>query len=77
MSSSEHISRQFDADLEAIRAHVLQMGGLVESQIKSAVEKIYSVKVDKVHTANRKGKLRRRGRQMGMTPSKFRDVLQS
>ena len=40
MSSSEHISRQFDADLEAIRAHVLQMGGLVESQIKSAVESL-------------------------------------
>jgi large subunit ribosomal protein L23 len=40
-----------------------------KSQIKSAVEKIYSVKVDKVHTANRKGKLRRRGRRMGVTPS--------
>jgi len=40
MSSSEHISRQFDADLEAIRANVLQMGGLVEGQIKSAVESL-------------------------------------
>ena len=40
-----------------------------KSQIKSAVEKIYNVKVDKVHTANRKGKLRRRGRRMGMTPA--------
>ena len=39
-SSSDHISRQFDAELEAIRAHVLQMGGLVESQIKSAVESL-------------------------------------
>ena len=42
MSSSDHISRQFDADLEAIRATVLQMGGLVESQIKSAVESLLS-----------------------------------
>ncbi len=42
MSSSEHISRQFDADLEAIRANVLQMGGLVEGQIKSAVESLVS-----------------------------------
>jgi phosphate transport system protein len=42
MTSSDHISRQFDADLEAIRAHVLQMGGLVESQIKSAVESLVS-----------------------------------
>jgi len=42
LSSSDHISRQFDAELEAIRAHVLQMGGLVESQIKSAVESLVS-----------------------------------
>ena len=40
MASNEHISRQFDADLESIRANVLQMGGLVESQIKSAVESL-------------------------------------
>ena len=38
-------------------------------QIKSAIEKIYSVKVDKVRTANRQGKLRRRGRNIGITPS--------
>src|SRR3990170_2163696 len=42
MPSSDHISRQFDADLEAIRASVLQMGGLVESQIKSAIESLVS-----------------------------------
>jgi large subunit ribosomal protein L23 len=38
-------------------------------QIKSAVEKIYGVKVERVHTANRKGKQRRKGRTMGMTSS--------
>lgn len=42
MGNSFHISRQFDAELEAIRANVLQMGGLVESQIKSAVESLLS-----------------------------------
>ncbi len=42
MPSSEHISRQFDADLESIRASVLQMGGLVESQIRSAIESLVS-----------------------------------
>jgi phosphate transport system protein len=42
MPNSDHISRQFDADLETIRASVLQMGGLVESQIKSAVESLLS-----------------------------------
>ena len=36
-------------------------------QIKNAVENIYSVKVDKVRTANRQGKLRRRGRNTGRT----------
>ncbi|MEO6422994.1 MAG: phosphate signaling complex protein PhoU [Candidatus Nitrotoga sp.] len=38
MVSSEHTSKQFDAELEAVRARVLQMGGLVESQIRLAVE---------------------------------------
>ena len=40
MGNNYHISRQFDAELEAIRANVLQMGGLVESQIRSAVESL-------------------------------------
>ena len=38
-------------------------------QIKNAVEKVYNVKVQKVRTANRRGKYRRRGRHFGMTPS--------
>ena len=38
-------------------------------QIKNAVEKMYGVKVLKVRTANRKGKVRRRGRTTGTTPS--------
>jgi large subunit ribosomal protein L23 len=38
-------------------------------QIKQAIEKVYGVKVDKVRTANRLGKPRRRGRSMGMTKS--------
>jgi large subunit ribosomal protein L23 len=40
-----------------------------KTQIKNAVEKIYGVKVDKVRTANRHGKYRRRGRSFGMTSS--------
>lgn len=40
-----------------------------KTQVKNAVEKIYGVKVDKVRTANRKGKQRRRGRTIGMTSS--------
>ncbi|BBJ23724.1 phosphate signaling complex protein PhoU [Candidatus Nitrotoga sp. AM1P] len=38
MVSTEHTSKQFDAELEAVRARVLQMGGLVESQIRFAIE---------------------------------------
>jgi len=42
MASSEHTSKQFDAELEAVRSQVLQMGGLVESQIKLAVQSLVS-----------------------------------
>src|SRR5690242_5557797 len=34
---TEHISKQYDQDLEAIRSRTLQMGGLVESQVRLAV----------------------------------------
>ncbi len=40
-----------------------------KTQVKNAVERIYGVKVDKVRTANRQGKHRRRGRTIGMTSS--------
>ncbi len=40
-----------------------------KAQIKNAVEKIYNVKVQKVRTANYKGKHRRRGRAVGHTAS--------
>jgi phosphate transport system protein len=36
--ASEHISKQYDSELETLRSGVLQMGGLVESQIRSAIE---------------------------------------
>jgi phosphate transport system protein len=39
---SEHIVKQFDADLESIRTRVLQMGGLVEQQIVQAMEGLAS-----------------------------------
>jgi len=38
----EHISKQFDAELEAVRSRVLQMGGLVEQQIVKAVDALTS-----------------------------------
>jgi len=36
-----------------------------KTQIRNAIEKIYNVKVDKVRTSNRKGKLLRKGRSIG------------
>jgi len=38
MTSSEHLSKQYDSDLENLRSRVLQMGGLVEAQILAAIE---------------------------------------
>jgi phosphate transport system protein len=34
----EHTSKQYDAELESVRAKVLEMGGLVEQQIANALE---------------------------------------
>ena len=42
MTNADHTSKQFDAELEAVRARVLQMGGLVEEQIKLAIEALVS-----------------------------------
>jgi phosphate transport system protein len=38
MAHSEHLSKQYDVDLEAVRTRVLEMGGLVEAQILAAIE---------------------------------------
>jgi phosphate transport system protein len=38
MGVTEHASKQYDLDLDSIRSRVLQMGGMVESQIRRALE---------------------------------------
>jgi phosphate transport system protein len=48
-TSSEHTSKQFDAELEAVRARVLQMGGLVESQIRLALEALANGDIALMH----------------------------
>ena len=42
MAISEHASKQYDLDLDSIRSRVLQMGGLVESQIRRALDALSS-----------------------------------
>ena len=38
MAVGDHSSKQYDQELEAMRSRVLEMGGLVESQLKMAIE---------------------------------------
>ncbi len=40
---SEHTFKQYDAELESVRAKVLQMGGLVEQQIVNALDALVNV----------------------------------
>lgn len=37
---NDHSSKQYDIELETLRSRVLEMGGLVESQIRSAIESL-------------------------------------
>ena len=38
MNESHHLSSQFDEELSRLRTHVLQRGGLVETQVSAAIE---------------------------------------
>jgi len=38
MNDSQHLSSQFDEDLSRLRTSVLQMGGLVETQVSAAID---------------------------------------
>ena len=38
MPTNEHLSKQYDIDLDGLRSLVLAMGGLVESQIRAALD---------------------------------------
>ena len=42
----KHISSQFDAELNSISTHVLEMGGLVESQLHQAVYALIHLSTD-------------------------------
>ena len=44
--NQEHISKQFDSDLEGLRTRVLAMGGLVEQQLAQAMDGLESGNLD-------------------------------
>jgi phosphate transport system protein len=48
---TEHISKQYDQDLEAIRSRTLQMGGLVESQVRCAVAGYLTGEAERIEQA--------------------------
>jgi phosphate transport system protein len=50
MTENQHVSRQFDEDLARLRTQVLQMGGLIESQISLAIEAYASCDITSVQT---------------------------
>ena len=46
LNFDQHISRQFNSDLEALKAHLLQMGGVVEQQLADCVESLVGADSD-------------------------------
>jgi len=45
---TEHTSKQFDVELEAVRTRVLQMGGLVEEQTRRAIDTLYTGDMEEI-----------------------------
>lgn len=42
LNYNKHISGQFNAELEHIRTELMKMGGLVEEQLKNAIEALHN-----------------------------------
>jgi phosphate transport system protein len=51
MVTGDHLSKQYDVELEQMRSRILQMGGLVESQLKLAMEAFETADTDKADAA--------------------------
>lgn len=61
----------------AMKKYTFQVAkGANKTEIKIAVEKLFGVKVASVNTANVRGKLKRMGRNEGMTPSYKKAIVQ-
>jgi phosphate transport system protein len=46
LNFDQHISRQFNSDLEELKAHLLQMGGVVEQQLQDAIQSLETADSD-------------------------------
>jgi len=54
--TEKHLSTQFDADLNALNAHLLEMGGLVESQVANAMKAFSTMDAELASDVNTKEK---------------------
>jgi phosphate transport system protein len=45
----KHLSSQFDSELNAVSSRVMELGGLVESQIQQAIQALYQFNSDLAH----------------------------
>ena len=48
VTMTEHVSKRFDSELESLRSRVMQMGGLVETQITRAIEAFVAGDMDRM-----------------------------
>lgn len=46
-----------------------------KTEIKQAIEEIFDVKVDKVNTTRKEGKMKRQGRTQGRTPAEKKAIV--
>ena len=48
VTMTEHVSKRFDSELESLRSRVMQMGGLVETQITHAIDAFVQGDLDRM-----------------------------
>jgi len=54
--TEKHLSSQYDADLNAVNAHLLEMGGLVEAQVANAMKAFSTMDAELASEVNAKEK---------------------
>ena len=72
-----HIITENTAELMADKKYTFEVSKTAnKSEIKTAVEEVFGVKVVKVNTANIKGKFKRMGRHSGYRPDRKKAIVQ-